>query len=167
MATPDRTHRWVADETSARDASRAFLGPVLARPRIWVFAALLEVALAVLLSDSVGSFGLALLVALVPTVLVIGVLLGTSYVRTRRTFRDRFAPGTELTAAFGRDAVVLRAPAGETSIEYADLIALHVAGAWVLLRRQGSPTVDTWPQALFPADELARVRRVLQAAQTR
>jgi hypothetical protein len=167
MATPDRTHRWVADETSARDAARAFLGPVLGRPRIWVFAALLELALAVLLSDSVGSFGLALLVALVPTVLVIGVMLGTSYLRTRRTFRARFAPGTALEAAFGRDAVVLRAPEGETSIAYTDLIALHVAGDWVLLRRQGSPTVDTWPQALFPADELARVRRAVQAAQAR
>src|SRR3954452_8058458 len=141
MATPDRTHHWVAGERSAGEASRAFLGPVLGRPRIWVFAGLVEVALAVLISDSVGGFGLALLVALVPTLLVIGMMLGTSYLRTRRAFRERFAPGTALESAFGRDAVVLRAPQGETTITYTDLIALHVTGDWVLLRRQGSPTV--------------------------
>jgi hypothetical protein len=167
MATPDRTHRWVADETSARDAARAFLGPVLSRPRVWVFAVLLELALAVLISDSVGGFGLGLLVALVPTVLVIGGMLGTSYLRTRRTFGARFAPGTALESAFGRDAVVLRAPQGETSISYADLAALHLADDWVLLRREGSPTVDVWPQALFPAEELARVRRAVGGAQPR
>jgi hypothetical protein len=167
MATPDRTHRWVADETSARDAARAFLGPVLGRPRVWVFAVLLELALAVLISDSVGGFGLGLLVALVPTVLVIGGMLGTSYLRTRRTFRARFAPGTELTAAFGRDAVVLRGPQGETKVGYADLAALHLTSGWVLLRREGSPTVDIWPEALFPADELSRVRRAVGGAQPR
>ena len=165
MTTPDRTYRWVADDTSARDAGRAFLGPVLARPRIWVLAVLLELVLAVLISDSVGNFGLALLVALVPTVLVIGGMLGMSYLRTRRSFRARFAPGTELEAAFGRDAVVLRGAQGETKIAFVDLAAVHVTGDWVLLRRQGSPAVDVFPQALFPADELARVRRAVDAAQ--
>ena len=87
------THRWVADEHSARDAARAFLGPVLSRPRVWVLAVLLELALAVMIGDSVGSFGIGLLVALVPTLLVIGGMLGTSYLRTRRTFGARFAPG--------------------------------------------------------------------------
>jgi hypothetical protein len=165
VTTPDRTHRWVADDTSARDAGRAFLGPVLARPRIWVFAVLLELALAVLISDSVGNYGLALLVALVPTVLVIGGMLGTAYLRTRRSFRSRFAPGTELEAAFGRDAVVLRGARGETTIAYADLAAVHVTRGWVLLRLQGSPAVDVFPQALFPDDELSRVRRAVDAAQ--
>jgi len=159
VSTPGRTHRWVADDTSARDAARAFLGPVLGRPRVWVFAVLLELALAVLLADSVGGLGIGLLVALVPTVLVIGGMLGTSYLRTRRTFRARFAPGTTLESAFGRDQVVLRAPQGETTIPYADLAALHVTDGWVLLRRHGAPTVEVWPQALFPADDLARVRK--------
>ena len=167
MSRAGRTQRWVADESSARRAARAFLGPVLGRPRLWVFAVLIELALAVLLSDSVGGFGIALLVALVPTVLVIAVMLGTSYVRTRRTFGSRFAPGTELVSVLGGDEVVLRTPQGETTIAYTDLAALHVADDWVLLRRQGSPTVDIWPQALFPDDDLARVRRAVGAAQPR
>jgi hypothetical protein len=128
---------------------------------MWVFAALIELAVAVLISDSVGGFGVGLAVALVPTALVIGVMLGSSYVRTRRAFGSRFAAGTELTAAFGRDAVVLRGPQGETTLRYADVAAFHVAGGWVLVRREGAPTVDVWPQALFPAEELSRVRRAV------
>jgi hypothetical protein len=159
VTTPDRTHRWVADDSSARDAARAFLGPVVGRPRIWVFAVLIELALAVLIADSVGGFGLGLLAALIPTALVIGVILGTTYLRARRAFRSRFAPGTELTAAFGRDAVVLRGAQGEATLTYAEVVALHTTGDWLLVRREGSPTVDIWPLTLFPADELTRVGR--------
>src|SRR5262245_60483768 len=160
------TCRWVADATSARSAAHALLGPVLARPRTWVFAGLLELALGVLIADSVGGLGVGLLVALVPTALVIGGMLGSSYLRTRRTFRARFPVGTAVESEFGRDAVVVRGPHGESTLAYADFTALHVADGWVLLRREGSQTVDVLPQALFPDDQLTRIRRAVAAAQT-
>jgi hypothetical protein len=167
VSSRDRSHRWVADASSARGAARAFLGPVLARPRIWVFAVLVELALAVLLADSVGSFGLGLLVALVPTALVIGVMLGTSYLRSRREFGRRFASGIQLASTFGRDQVVIRGAGGQATLAYSDVAALVVVGDWVLIRRAGAATVDVWPHALFPDDELARVRRAVDAAQPR
>jgi hypothetical protein len=164
VSNRDRTHRWVANDTSAGGAARAFLGPVLARPRIWVFAALVEVALGVLLADSVGNLGLGLLVALVPTALVIAVMLGSSYLRTRREFGRRFATGTELRSTFGRDQVVIRGAAGEAKLAYSDMAVLHVSGDWVLIRRAGVQAVDVWPLALFPDDELTRVRRAVGSA---
>ena len=165
METPELTRTWVASRTSARDATRTFYGWVLRRPRFWTIVLLLWVLLSLLLAltfegdpstTTRAIFGPALgLVAMVP---VVAGVFALQYRMTVRRMGLRLAEGTVLESGFGADAVRVRGPLSDNVLIREGIDSVKVVGSWVLIRQRGVPLVGLWPAALFPPEELERLR---------
>lgn len=166
-----RTYRWVADDTSVHSAARAFQRAAVRRPRWWLRLLLIEVVLAYLIADAFGShhgrggrvvFGLV--EALLPTMLIAMAILGATQRATVRRLLPRLTPGVALESSFGPTSIELRGPRSETTLPFRDLDSIARDGEWVRIAVRGSPDLAIWPGALFPPDELERVREGIGAA---
>ncbi|GHH79655.1 hypothetical protein GCM10017772_45850 [Promicromonospora soli] len=163
------TGRWVATRYSAGQAAGAFLRLTLVRPVWWLFVAGIELALALLIGisfdDRYGTLTRVLwgpVYALVPTLGIVVVVLGLSYLVNRRRFRQRLREGVVLEGGIGAHFLVLHSPWAQTTLSFDGLASVRSRGQWVFLQQIGSPVVNVWPAELFPPAELARLERSVQ-----
>jgi hypothetical protein len=158
------TERFVADPGTARRLASAFAAERLRNRRIWIlFGLVLLVMAAILLLGMDPDFRLgarvawALIVAIVPTTLLIAAFAALAYVLTLRGARVRLFDGAVLESGFGVNAMVLRGPLSESRIDYAAVRSLTRHGEFVFLRQRGVPVVSVFPRELFPDDAIARI----------
>ena len=163
------TARWVATRDSAEQAAGAFLKLTLRRPRWWVFVAVVELLFAVLLGlsfdESSGAVTRVLwgaVYALVPTLVIAGVVLGVGYLLNRRLFSQRLREGVVLESGIGDRFLVLRGPVAETTLSFDGIASLQSSGNWVFLQQTGSPVLAVWPAELFPPADLARLAQSIE-----
>jgi ABC-type sugar transport system permease subunit len=163
------TGRWVATRYSAGQAAGAFLRLTLVRPVWWLFVTGIELALALLIGLSFDDrYGVTVRVlwgtvyALVPTLGIVVVALGLSYLLNRRRFRQRLREGVVLEAGIGAHFLVLRSPWAQTTLSFDGLASVRTQGQWVFLQQIGSPVLSVWPAELFPPAELAQLKRSVQ-----
>ena len=163
------TGRWVATRHSASQAAGALLRLALSRPGWWLFVAAVELAFALLIAlsfdDRYGTPTRVLwgaVYALVPTLGIVAVVLGLSYLLNRRRFRQRLREGVVLEAGIGDRSLVLRGPWTHTTLSFDGLRSVRSRGQWVFLQQIGSPVLNVWPAELFPPAELARLERSVQ-----
>jgi hypothetical protein len=164
------TGRWVATRDSAKQAAGALLKLTMSRPRWWLFVAVVELVFAFLIGVTFDDrYGTATRVlwgpayALVPTLGIVAVVLGVSYLLTRRRFRQRLSEGVVLESAIGESFLSLRGPWAETTLSFDGLASVRSSGHWVFLQQIGSPVLNVWPAELFPPADLARLERSLQS----
>lgn len=163
-------YRLVATDLTRRDLATAFLRWFATQPRTWLLVDLFWVFFALLLFSgmddgySVGARVVwSLVYALVPTVLL-AVLLGAMvYVRTLRGARLRVYAGAVLESGFGEHTLVLRNPVESSRQDYRTIRSIKAHRDHVFIRRVGLAPVAVWPRALFPDEEIERVRRSVGA----
>ena len=163
-------YRLVATDRTRRELATAFLRWFATQPRTWLLVDLFWVFFALLLfsgmddGHSVGARVFwSLVFALVPTVLL-AVLLGTMiYVRTLRGARLRVYAGAVLETGFGERTLVLRNPVESSRQDYRTIRSVKAHRDHVFIRRVGPAPVAVWPRALFPDEEIARIRRFIDA----
>lgn len=160
-------YRFVATDRTRRDLARAFVRWLFAQPRTLLILDVFWVCAAVILfvgmdeeRFSTGTRVLwSVLYALVPTV-ALAVLLGAlAYVQTVRGSRIRVHDGAVLESGFGEHTLVLRNPVESSRQDYRTIRSIKVHGDHVFIRRVGLAPVAIWPRALFPDEEIERVRR--------
>ena len=169
MTDAPMTARWVATRDSAKQAAGAFFRLTLRRPRWWLFVAIVELLFAVLFVLSFDERYAALtrvvwgpVYALLPTLAIAGVVLGTGYLLNRRLFGQRLREGVVLESGIGERSLVLRSPLAETTLSFDGITSIRSSGNWIFLQHTGSPVLGVWPAALFPPADLARMARGIQ-----
>jgi hypothetical protein len=159
-------YRLVATDRTRRELATAFLRWFVAQPRTWLLVDLFWVFFALLLFSgmdegfSVGARVFwSLVFALVPTVLLVVLLGAMIYVRTLRGARLRVHAGAVLESGFGEHTLVLRNPVESSKQDYRTIRSITARGDHVFIRRVGPAPVAVWPRALFPDEEIERIRR--------
>jgi hypothetical protein len=160
------TQRWVATGDSASQATGAFLKLLVRRPWWWGIVAVIEVGYAALIGltieDAYSPLERTLwgaVFALVPTICVVVLVLGLSYLVNRRRFRERIHEGVVLESSIGQRSLKLRSPWAEHVLLFDGLSNVLSRGDWVFLKQKGVPIWGVWPAELFPPDDLARLQR--------
>ena len=163
-----QTYRWVADRSSAADAARSFGRGARRRRGLWALLVVVTLLVAVYVSTGIDAslptavrlaWGLAWAAA--STVLATCVVWVVAGRLNLRYFRKRLRPGVELTSSFGPTAVELDGPLSRHELRHEGLESVKRVGNWVHLRQVGSRVTTIWPAALFPDDELDRLRHVV------
>ena len=140
----------------------------LARHRIWLAISVIAVGLALFfLVFGQGGTALALLLAAAMAIFLVGVSVMFAHVDRRRVMRHQLPPGFELTSQFGPDFVVIRGPSSESRMLFDGIAGVETARGWVLLRQRHRRVHLIYPLALFPPDDLARLRLVVAGYQPR
>jgi len=160
-------YRFLATDRTRRDLARAFVGWLFAQPRIWLVLDVFWICIAVLLflgmdeeRFSTGTRVLwAVVYALVLTMALAAFLGALAYVQTVRSARIRVHDGAVLESGFGERTLVLRNPVESSRQDYRAIRSIKVRGDHVFIRRVGLAPVAIWPRALFPDEEVERVRR--------
>lgn len=160
-------YRFVATDRTRRDLARAFVGWLFTQPRIWLVLDVLWTCLAVILflgmdaeRFSTGTRVVwAAIYALVLTAAFAGLLGALGYVQTVRGARIRVHDGAVLESGFGEHTLVLRNPVESSRQDYRTIRSIKARGDHVFIRRVGLAPVAIWPRALFPDEEVERVRR--------
>lgn len=161
------TYRWVADRSSATDAARSFGRVARRRPGFWAYLVLVTLATGAYVSTGMDAslplaarlaWGLAWAAGFgALATCVVWLVVGRM---NRRAFRKQLRPGIELTSSFGPTAVELGGPLSRHELRHEGLESVRRVGEWVHLRQVGSRVTAIWPAALFPDDELDRLRQV-------
>jgi hypothetical protein len=159
------SYRFVATDRTARELSRAFLGYLFTRPRTWLALDVVWMLCAVVLFTgmddrfSVGARVLAAILYAVPAMVVVMVVLALAvHVRTARVARIRVHDGAVLESGFGEHTLVLRNPVESSRQDYRTIHSITARRDHVFIRRVGLTPVAVWPRALFPDDEVERIR---------
>jgi hypothetical protein len=159
------THRYVVTSASAGSAWRGHVAISLRKPLLPI-----EIGACVLLAafvwyDGLGphhSSGTRAVLAVaggVMTAIVIWTpLFALGYWVTKRNRRYRFYEGAVLESGFGVDALVTRNPSVARRIRYDAVKSIDVRGDRVYVRVLGDVMSLTWPRALFPDEEISRIR---------
>ena len=136
------------------------------RPWWWGLVAAVEVGYAAFIGlsfeDQFSPLDRALwgmVYALVPTICIVGLILGLSFLVNRRRFRERLYEGVVLEASIGARSLTLRSPWAEHVLSFDGLARVMSSGDWVFLKQKGVPLLGVWPAALVPPDDLAQLRR--------
>ena len=159
-------YRFVATDRTRRDLGRAFVGWLFVQPRIWLVLDVLGTCLAVILflgmDEERFSTGTrvvwSVIYALVLTVVFAAFLGALAYVQTVRSARIRVHDGAVLESGFGERTLVLRNPVESSRQDYRTIRSIKARGDHVFIRRVGLAPVAVWPRALFPDEEIERVR---------
>jgi hypothetical protein len=165
-------HHWVADRSAARRAATAMLVRELRHGRLPFFAAASLIGLTLLFliagkTEEDHDPSLAFLFALGLTAFLVGCSVGIAQLQRRKIFRSQLPPGLELTSRFGPDYLVLITPWAEVRMMFDGFAAVEVERGWVMLLQRGRRVRSLYPQELFPADDLARLRLVVAGYQPR
>jgi hypothetical protein len=155
--------RWTAEAGSARSATLV-LARLCSLRRLRLVGPAVFVFLTVLFAqriDHAYSAGTrwtwgALYAAGYTLVLVVASVLIT-YVQTRRSLAPRFRPGTELTADWGDDSVVLGQPLAQTRLPFTSIGRVRRYGEWTAFQVPGNSGWSVWPTALLPEQEVVRL----------
>lgn len=162
------TYRWVADRSSAADAARSFGRGARRRRGLWAWLAVVTLLVGVYVSTGIDArlspaarlaWGVAWAAAF--GALATAVVWAVVGRLNRRWFRQRLRPGDELTSSFGPTALELGSPLSRHELRYEGLDSVQRVGDWVHLRQVGSRVTMLWPAALFPDEELDRLRQVV------
>lgn len=168
-------YRFVATDRTRRDLARAFVRWLLVQPRIWLILDVFWMCTAVILfvgmDDQPFSTGTlvaaSLLYALVPTTVLAALLGAIGYGSSVRGARIRVHDGAVLESGFGERTLVLRNPVESSRQGYRTIRSIKARGDHVFIRRVGLAPVAIWPRALFPDEEIERVRRGVADATAR
>lgn len=165
VESPQLTYRWTASDASARDASRAYFAHLARRPRLWITFGLLWIMVSLywnlLFSDGTGTGSRlfwAPVLGLATAAVFFLLLLAARYVQTVRRMRLRLREGTVLESGFGHGVVRVCGPLSDSTLTDAGIQWIRRSGDWVLVRQRGVPLIGLWPAALFPRQELDRLR---------
>lgn len=167
------TYRIVATDRTRRDLAHASLSWFYTQPVTWLALNVLWMCIAVILfagmDDKRFSLGTrllwSLLYAIVPTLLVAAARGAMIYLRTLGAARIRVHDGAVLESGFGEHTLVLCNPVESSRQHYRTIRSITARGDHVFIRRAGLAPVAVWPRALFPDEEIERVRRFVANAQ--
>jgi hypothetical protein len=109
----------------------------------------------------------AFLFALACTAFLVGCSVALSQAQRRRVFRAQLPPGLEVTTRFGPDYLVMTTQWAEVRTMFDAFASLEVERGWVILLQRQRRVRSVFPQELFPADDLARLRMVIAGYQPR
>jgi hypothetical protein len=149
----DGTHHWVAPAGWAAHAAGVSTANTLRDRRFWF-----RVGLMVVISATVALW-LGWYWILIAAPVLLAVLLGTTYLMSRRAIGTALPEGATATTEFHDDRLVSRNPMGVREIRYDDIIALRLVGDVVCLRLRSQPRA--WllmARPLFPDDRLEAMR---------
>jgi hypothetical protein len=155
--------RWTADAGSARSGAVVLMRLCTIR-RLRVVGPVFFVLLTAAFTDRIDHHhGLATrltwaaVYAAAYTLLLVLVSALANYVQARRSLATRLRAGTELTADWGDDSVVLSQPLAQTRIPLTAISRVRRLGEWTAFQQPGSKAWSVWPAPLFPPDEVARI----------
>jgi hypothetical protein len=154
------TNRWVADRGTAWSAAYALTRFEVRQLRFRLFAVVVVVGLpAFLVAAGQGGTASLLLIGLaLAAFLICACTLITVWGR-RNGFRHSLPPGLELTTRFGPDSFVVQGRWSEATMQFRGYDRIDVVDGWLLLRQRHRRVRLLYPlAALFPADDLARLR---------
>jgi hypothetical protein len=103
--------------------------------------------------------------AVVTVLLVWTPLLAFACWRTTRNLRIRWYDGAVLESGFGPDAFVTRSPKIARRIRYDAVKSIKVSRKHVHIYMLGSIVALIWPRALFPDEDIARIRAASHSSQ--
>jgi hypothetical protein len=166
------TYRWVATRASAGQAATALLIQDLRRARIFLLGGVLVLVLLVVLlafgrteQDRDPWAALAISVGAIGFLVVCAV--GFSHLQRLRAMRSQLPAGLEMSVRFGPDCLVVRRQWAETTMQFDGFEGLEVVHGWLFLHRRGVRSSAMLPAALFPPDDLGRLRLVVAGYQPR
>jgi hypothetical protein len=160
------THRHVVDSAWAAAAWRGSIVTGLRRPVLPVLIAgslLLPFLLYYAGFDSryslVTRVTWAIIWAVVTVFVIWTPLFALGYWMTKRNARQIWYDGAVRESGFGADAFVTRNPYITRRIRYDAVKSIDVRGNYVYIRVLGGAVPLTYPRALFPDGEIARIRK--------
>jgi hypothetical protein len=153
------TYRWVADRGTAWSAAYALTRFEVGRPRFRLFAVVVLVGLpGFLVAAGQGGTAFLLLMGIALAAFLLGASTLISVWGRRNRFRHSLPAGLELTTRFGPDFFVVQGRWSEARVQFRGYDRIDVVEGWLVLRQRERRVRMLYPLALFPADDLARLR---------
>lgn len=96
--------------------------------------------------------------ATVFALLLVLVLVALIYFSNRRVLRQTTQPGSVMRTGFGSEEFVTSNALSSSRFSYQAVSSIDAIGGFVLIRYVGNPVIRIYPNELFPADALQRLK---------